>query len=516
MNWIKLLFPENKSGKKTLENFDQYVDKNNKAKADEIFVRNELNAIAGEKNRNVWILAAIIFLSLLGIGHSIGGIQHLRERMDNPFTKWVNLGINQKDYNTRDKLLEEWKDKKYKDSFQLESIKGYSRDFFKIENKAGNYNEYFSRSIDPSEELFNAILVDANLVAINKDLLAKVKSEKKVDWLILKSSFVKKLGFGNDVTHVKIHNTYSDSVTYIHHLPILAVVKEVPDLCEFVIPEALNQLISGVNTGFVSQENATNFKLLTDESITEANVKKEIKQENVYQIEKSSLNMNGKNYNLFDVTLDNEKDFNEIYNLQRRLVKQNAHFFNYDEYDTGNSANLKLDDPQYLAFNFSKLDKVRLFKEKLYQDYKLLISMNQIEDKENFSLVVKLTSMLSALLFLVSIIASIIFTYSLLQSYLEKNKSNLGTLKAFGLSNKLLISYYLQALSVFLLRSIIYALIGIIFYYLVANFFNLKFQIVHILIPFVIVLFFIAAMYVSKRILRKSMTMTPGDLIYSR
>ncbi len=69
-----------------------------------ILVQNESKVLEGHKKINTLILAGILLLSFIGLGHSVGGLKELRKRMDNPFTKWVNLPISTSDYKASEDL----------------------------------------------------------------------------------------------------------------------------------------------------------------------------------------------------------------------------------------------------------------------------------------------------------------------------------------------------------------------------------------------------------------------------
>ena len=51
----------------------------------------------------------------------------------------------------------------------------------------------------------------------------------------------------------------------------------------------------------------------------------------------------------------------------------------------------QIENPYYLAFNFNSLDKIRHFREESNLLFGAEISMNQVEDKENFAMVSAMT-----------------------------------------------------------------------------------------------------------------------------
>ena len=81
--------------------------------------------------------------------------------------------------------------------------------------------------------------------------------------------------------------------------------------------------------------------------------------------------------------------------------------------------------------------------------------MSQINAKENFNSVSIMANILSWAIIAFSIICIILFIVNLLQSYFQKVKKNLGTFKAFGISNKELIGIYMLIMMGTILASIL-------------------------------------------------------------
>ena len=156
----------------------------------------------------------------------------------------------------------------------------------------------------------------------------------------------------------------------------------------------------------------------------------------------------------------------------------------------------------------------------------LEIDMRIIESKKNFDLFKKLADLLSFALIAFSILSLVLYITNLIVSHISKNKKNLGTLKAFGLSNNNIILIYssisivLIAIS-FVLSMIISELAGNTLIKLIANCFKIGDASslsyvsypIHWLAAFFIVLPAIAIYLKLWWQLRKS---TPGDLIYGR
>ena len=99
-------------------------------------------------------------------------------------------------------------------------------------------------------------------------------------------------------------------------------------------------------------------------------------------------------------------------------------------------------DPDSYTFLFKNPDDVLGFDTWLKDKYGIHLEKSKIIAKRNFSFFEKLSHLLSFALIAFSIISIIFFIINLLLSHINKNKRNLGTLKAFGLPNKHIIVLY--------------------------------------------------------------------------
>ena len=155
--------------------------------------------------------------------------------------------------------------------------------------------------------------------------------------------------------------------------------------------------------------------------------------------------------------------------------------------------------------------------------------MSQIESKENYNFVSKLTLIISIFLICFSILSIVFFIINVLKSHIEKIRKNLGTFKAFGLSNKSLIRIYIFMALRFLF---IACVIAFVTSYLLGNFgfirmllslfntaleeqqkyFDLLNWVTYLVIPLIILINGVIVRFSLAGILSRS----PGDLIYSR
>ena len=134
-----------------------------------------------------------------------------------------------------------------------------------------------------------------------------------------------------------------------------------------------------------------------------------------------------------------------------------------------------------------------------------------------------MANILSWTMIVFAIICIMLFVVNLLQSYFQKVKRNLGTFKAFGMSNLRLISVYLLILIATIGVAMVIALIAIVFLENVLPLFGLVKEGTFGYLTLwsgktlcsvvVIILAFVFTVYV---VMKRQLRHTPGDLIYDR
>lgn len=114
--------------------------------------------------------------------------------------------------------------------------------------------------------------------------------------------------------------------------------------------------------------------------------------------------------------------------------------YDYDESYKEFDSELGIDNG--LSIHFTQLDSIRAFERYMKDNWQLQIEMTQVNSKENFNAVSIMAAILSAAMIVFSIVCIIIFLTNMLQNYFQKVRRNLGTFRAFGMSNIELIRVY--------------------------------------------------------------------------
>jgi predicted lysophospholipase L1 biosynthesis ABC-type transport system permease subunit len=149
--------------------------------------------------------------------------------------------------------------------------------------------------------------------------------------------------------------------------------------------------------------------------------------------------------------------------------------------------------------------------------------MEQVNAKKNFNAVSVMAGILSWAIVGFSIICIVLFIVNLFQSYFQKVKRNLGTFKAFGISNRQLVGIYLLIIFSIIMISIVISLalafaaelllpmFGIMmdgaFNYLALNSSMTWIAVSIILVSSILTVYLV---------MRRLLSATPGNLIYDR
>lgn len=145
------------------------------------------------------------------------------------------------------------------------------------------------------------------------------------------------------------------------------------------------------------------------------------------------------------------------------------------------------------------------------------IEVSVVDERENFSMVSRLTYFMIFSIILISIICFSIFLFNLIKNHLESIKANIGTLMAFGLSTRDIQSIYLITIQKFMLMAWIYALAALaICYFLCLFILNFRMDILNLVNLITALIFTLLSFYITKISLKKLLNESPGDLIYNR
>ena len=192
----------------------------------------------------------------------------------------------------------------------------------------------------------------------------------------------------------------------------------------------------------------------------------------------------------------------------------------------------------YLSVNFNKLDSVESFSKyiitalnpdsKNVSDQSNLIDIDSgaIKEKKNFLYMSNMTYLITFLLIVFAVLSISLFISNILRSHLSKVKMNIGTYKAFGLSDNESKNIYLSIMLRFIVISLIGAFVIAFALSFVLNiwltgYFKVEghdkyFALFESKTYGFIALIITITLIVSYVNINKILSKTPGDLIYNR
>ena len=494
-----------------------------------LFKHKEFIQLAGVGSDKILKLAAIIFFTLLTLCYALGSLDKLKERMDNPYTNWVDMPLSRTGDNSYDSLYalqRYFQDVNQKKRFDLDNITGYVASDAKFIH-ATELHKIFphkGRTIEPGEKLLSAILESKNVLRTMPMADSVFNSDKACGIIITRAS-LEGLGYSDWKSVEKIALKFYDDYIYID---VLGVVKDLPDYCDFICtPRFYNLLLNGSirphETGVVN-EDTTNIMVVTalngdtkkmtayaQEHLTDKGFK-------VLTIKQHPVKLNSAvSHYQYEIIFNHANKPDEMarksfFDASNNTIMPSTNWFCIDtKYDV-------LSRPYWLAFNFNDLGEVREFKSFMASRFRMNINLAQVEAKDNFKKVTQITFVVCATLFIFGILSIVLFITNLLRTHLEGIRSNLGTLKAFGLKDGWLQNTYNIIISYFLAFAFTIALIPLIIIVVSSKLILEKppFDLFNGYILASILVIFAVSLYFARKTAGDLVQATPGDLIYGR
>lgn len=520
-----------------------------------LFKIKEGKALMGDRYQNLLILSAMLFLTFVSIGFANGSLSYLKEKMDNPFVNWLNISVPHSRAGEIPKFLERLNQPEEKERFDYNNVNSYVVNplRFKVKNK-GEFTLGKGRSFDleriKQSSLLKDILDPQNILKGDTSLF-----EGPLDFrLIVTERFLKKLGYADYPDFINLGRLSKDPDRLYDPLPVALknVVKEIPGKHSVAFTSCfLNALTNPESRAFVLDEKlGLRYMINTEEGVfNETSFVERLQQwidgaSEAAETDPDFFIQQKDDYYLSDgfvcvFTFGNVQSVPEIdafsaaflSSLKQQERASIKRFYNYSDDSPKNCKMDRLADQ--ISINFNTLDKVRPFSEHLLRNYNdvsdiqvLEVDTGKIKEKENFNFLSKVTRIISYLLVLFGVAGVSLFLSNVLKMHFNKIRMNIGTFKAFGLSNKKAIKIYFLIVSRFIFISIIISfLITLGVGYVVDALFTSKvnveqgvsyFKPVHQNTLLTILVLGVTALTVSFYTIYRMISRSPGDLIYNR
>jgi len=503
----------------------------------QIFTKQEFKVILGKKNSNFWILFAVFVLTIGSLSFSRAGLNFLKQKMDDPFIKWIDVRKAGKFDDFFAALEDSATQNKYRyatpeqNIFILEYV-------FNSDNKKMRVE---GRTIDENSKLFNKILEDGNVVVkrkspissddygwiVTKDMMYRLGYENENDYPL----FINFAVGGSDIVNIEKLGIEDFGGWQKTPIPIIAVVKQLPDVLDFLTTPYFSQQKEDDSRPFVLCNHPEYFERIqiVVENDKEEKVKADLKEKLAdFDLEWE----NSEDYNdalrdakiISAIVYEDEDRYAEITQKCDEII---AHYktpiYRYFEYEFSAGRTLKSD---YISIMFDDLKTIPDFQKFAKEEFEIRIDMAQVEAKNNFQTFNYLATLLCAAIIAISIFFVVIFLYFLINAHFQKISKNLGTIMAFGLDNKSIIKIYLTVFIKLIAAGLISAiaflsLVQFVLYlsgfgYTLNSFVLPYLNMCDALVIAVILLVIALSAAVTYYIMNEKLKSTPGDLIYER
>lgn len=511
-----------------------------------LFALREGKVVLGNRKTNLWLLTIVLFATFLAIAFSSGSLRYLYDKMNDPFINWVDI---KNDYGKGDfvKLSEALEDDALKEQYHY---RGYQSDYYfswMFFGKQDNQVQYLRCRFfgDINSALIEAILADDNIADG-----CRVADLSEVDpntvGVIVTEEMIHNLGYEKPYPAYIDYQRYNPDAAELGFkvvdkfvrlpLPVLGVVRRLPGNVDLIStkncyfqdinditypfsysdnPEYAASLYYYVPDDLGSDVFMDEVRTLLDEMGCE-----DISVEDSYFYKPEIVPY--KPGSFVSITSDDGEipcDLTaEIADrIAERFAGDDVHRvfdFNFTEYRQSKQA--------YISVHFKDLDKVGDFQEYVKENFRVNIEMTQINAKRNFNAVSIMANILSWAMIFFAITCIVLFIINLLQSYFQKVKRNIGTFKAFGISNRELIGVYTLIIFLMVAAAVVIALAAVLLVQLLAPVFGLLKEGYNLLDlgnpkTVISILVILAASVVTVHwVMQKMLRNTPGDLIYDR
>lgn len=510
-----------------------------------LFLKREGMVVLGRKLSNLWLLIAVLSATFLAVAFSTASLDYLSMKMEDPFIKWVDIENdfgNSDFFGFKNALSEPSNQSKYLyDGFQSDNYFSYM--FVGADEKLQYYKCRFFQDI--TTPLIEAILDEDNIV--DNCTIGDINdvSDRSIGFILSKEALTK-LGYNKAPAYIDVsrYSPGADSLGFTMlqgeftrlPVPVLAVVKRLPSNMDVISTQYFYSQDNNDNThpfnlsnsGYARslhyfypeevdvEEISSRLKELTDSISTRQAIIDEYgfyKPEIIPYIPGSFISV---------VSYEDDLIPLEVQQINALFLKEYAKYGVHRVYDYDFS-NYEMTESSYASVYFHSLDSIRAFEDYAKREFQVKIDMNQINTKENFNAVSLMANILSWAIVGFAIICIVLFVVNLLKSYFQKVKKNLGTFKAFGMSNSELINIYMLIMAAMIIFACISSL-GITYIVqisliLIGVLKDGEFSFLSVWswkTMFAAIVIFIATLSTVYEIMRRLLKSTPGDLIYDR
>lgn len=401
-----------------------------------VFGKSELKSILA-KWQPMTLLVLVVILALWCIGFSSGAEKYLRQKMDSPFVKFLSVDL---DYYKAT-------DQEFMDTLEVKLNRQLNKDKFHYDkiNFISYWTPYFFstksnpimarvRAIDEDDDLYRFIFNEGLVVSSNPKRIDQAR------WsVIVTQRYLERLGHVSGSFPAYLKYVYSQNKTDTPvAIPIAAIVQQLPDNCDMLVSWELYQAFEG-RYGTSNPLDPNQLVHQSTKRFFISGITSQMFQDNISGIDGYDIQPNEETYGEgIIVQVYSQESAKILQAALMQLFKAEVEIildFNAQGINVQSERNLTFDK---VVVQFSDLERVGDFETFMLEDKRLglPIDMNSIEARNNFLLFNKISNILSIVLSIISIGFIITFLTRTIAEHIDRNAKNLGTLKAFGLSNQ--------------------------------------------------------------------------------
>ena len=447
-----------------------------------LFIFRESKIVLGRRLSNVWLLTAMLLVSFLSIAFVNGSLNYLGYKMNDPFIKWVEIKEDTANSASLQDLEKELSDSLNAAYYHYGS---YSYDYefsYTLFGPEDDMRAYLRcRFIDPgNKDLINAIVAGKNKIVGIDGLQVQYLSDSSLGVFITEKA-LRKLGYVDDrgavspPAYLDIYRASRGAEQLGFRttngrarapIPVLGVVRRLPGSVDMLAFTNLCRQIPSRTFSMNNEDYASSLCYFIPEDVDEDKFDDRLTEllaavtdvefrvdrqifcpRDLFSYKNRVLSVDRNGYpdlylgfrqvvssEVIPPLVANRVSEQLLAEYQGRGVYR---IFEYDcsyEKPIGSSS---------LSVHFDNLQKLSSFATDVVEKNELEIEMSQINAKENFRALSVMAIVMSVVMVIFTIVSILLFVVNLLQSYFQKVKRNIGTFKAFGISNRELEKVYM-------------------------------------------------------------------------
>ena len=426
-----------------------------------IFGKRELQELAGNKHYYNWIVLFLIcLLTLFTLGSALNIKEFLRQRMDSPFVQMVAIDVP---YYCREAS------KEIADNIE-NSLQSPALDY-NIESSTNLYAKYLTFKVEgDSNSTQNALF---GCVKDENEILWRTLADNKEHFITDYASstlFKSKQNGGQFLSSVIITQDFAKKLFPISYNELL----KNKDLPAYILYESRdNALPDSIPISAIVKSLPCGLDALTSADLFICFLDKEPLVQDVNSI-KNFYWVSSENFSKMRNTdhLDNilpgasfSGGYTFYFGGDIRALDGASYWHKAVRFDSRIQENNQSDKlremkPHKVIISFTSQKKIRDFAEYITEHSKELgcptdqsklgVDLSLVKSKENIDVFNGISIILLISLAIASLILIVNYCISILRMHIEKNRANLGTLKAFGFSNKGILKLYASVTSALL------------------------------------------------------------------